>query len=316
MKRFNNTDELVDYIKETKGEDVKLYKRRKDPSTGEILGMEDITERNIANRKFKEAIKAILDNGEWDENPRARWKDGTPANSKFITQYVEKYDISKGEFPITTIKPSAWKTAIKEILWIYQEQSNSLQVGLDKFGIKWWDDWNIGDGTIGYRYGHTVRRYCLMDDLLRELKENPYGRRHIMSLWQNEEFNEEKKGLKPCAFLTMWSVRGKYLDCTLIQRSNDVIAAYNINNIQYVALMMMVAKHCGLEPGVYTRFVQNLHIYDRHIDIAKRYLDKYDKVQPKLIFEPEATNFFFYTIDDFRVEDYHPMEKVDIEIAI
>lgn len=287
-----------------------------DKSGENALYSVDIPEHNIADKKFKEAIKEIIENGVWDKNPRPKWKDGTPAFSKFITQYVEKYDINKGEIPITTIKPSAWKTAIKEILWIYQEQSNSLQVGLDKFGIGWWDDWNIGDNTIGYRYGHTVKRFNLINELLDGIKNDPYSRRHIMSLWQNIEFDEEQKGLKPCAFLTLWSVRGEYLDCTLIQRSNDVIAAYNINNIQYVALLMMVAKHCGLKPGKYTRFVQNLHIYDRHMKIAEEYLNKSGLKQPKLIFEPKNNNFFEFTIDNFSIEDYEPQEKIDIEIAI
>lgn len=272
---------------------------------------------NVADEIFKRAIRDVLNNGVWDKKPRPCWKDGTPAYSKFITQCVEQYDISMGEFPITTIKSTAWKTGIREMLWIYQEQSNDLNVARDKYKIDWWDDWNVGDDTIGYRYGHTVKRYDLMNKLLEDIKENPYGRRHIMSLWQEDEFAEDKKGLNPCAFQTLWSVRGEYLDCTLIQRSNDVIAAYNINNIQYTALLMMVAKHCGLKPGRFTRFVQNSHIYDRHIRIAEIFLDRETSTkQPKLIFEPKSNYFYDFTVDDFRIEDYEPYENIKIEIAI
>lgn len=272
---------------------------------------------NIGDLRFREALEDIMLFGEWDENPRPRWSDGKPAKSRFLTQYIEKYDISKGEFPITTIKPTAWKTGIKEILWIYQEQSNDLTIAKEKYGIQWWDDWNVGDNTIGYRYGHTVKRYDLISNLLKDIIENPYGRRHIMSLWQEQEFIEDTDGLNPCAFQTLWSVRGEYLDCTLIQRSNDVVAAYNINNIQYVALLMMIAKHCGLKPGKYVRFVQNLHIYDRHFDVANEYLKIMpSEKQPKLIFEPKTNNFFNFTIDDFSIVDYEPNESLKIEIAI
>lgn len=275
---------------------------------------------NIADVKLKELLNNILQNGVWDKEPRPYWleEDGshTPAHSLFTTQYVETFDISKGEFPITTIKPTAWKTGIREIFWIYQEASNDLKVARDKFGIKWWDSWDIGDGTIGSTYGAIVKRYGLMNVLLDGIKNNPYGRRHLMSLWQEEDLRGEI-GLPPCAFQTMYSVRDEYLDVTLVQRSQDVLGANNINNIQYVALMMMVAKHCNLKPGRYTHFIQNTHLYDRHIPIAKEFLERpVSEKQPKLIFEPKSNNFYDFTIDDFRIEDYEPQPRVKIDIAI
>jgi thymidylate synthase len=275
---------------------------------------------NVADLRFKYLLNDVLSNGVWDENPRPYFleEDGshTPANSLFITQYMETFDISKGEFPITTIKPTAWKTGIREIFWIYQEASNDLQVARDKFGIKWWDSWNIGDGTIGSTYGAIVKRLDLMNNLLDGIKNNPYGRRHIISLWQEDDLRGEI-GLPPCAFQTLWSVRGDYLDCTLVQRSQDVLGANNINNIQYVALLMMVAKHCGLKPGKYTHFIQNVHIYNKHVPIAKEFLERpVSEKQPKLIFEPKSNNFYEFTIEDFKVIDYEPQEKIFIPIAI
>ena len=275
---------------------------------------------NIADVKFKELLKHVLEEGVWDENPRPYWleEDGshTPAHSLFTTQYMETFDISKGEFPITTIKPTAVKTGIREIFWIYQEMSNDLQVARDKFKIFWWDSWNIGDGTIGSTYGAIVKRLDLTNRLLKGIQENPYGRRHIISLWQEDDLRGEI-GLPPCAFQTLWSVRGEYLDLRLVQRSQDILGANNINNIQYVAFMMMVAKHCGLKPGKYTHFIQNVHLYDKHISIAKEFLNRpISEKQPKLIFEPKSNNFFEFTIDDFRIEDYEPQPKVNIEIAI
>ena len=275
---------------------------------------------NIADVKLKELLNHVLENGIMDENPRPYWleEDGshTPAHSLFTTQYIETFDISKGEFPITTIKPTAVKTGIREIFWIYQEMSNDLQVAKDKFKIFWWDSWNIGDGTIGSTYGAIVKRLDLTNRLLKGIQENPYGRRHIISLWQEDDLRGEI-GLPPCAFQTLWSVRGEYLDCTLVQRSQDILGANNINNIQYVAFMMMVAKHCGLKPGKYTHFIQNVHLYDKHIPIAKEFLNRpISEKQPKLIFEPKSNNFFEFTIDDFRIEDYEPQPKINIEIAI
>ena len=248
---------------------------------------------NKADKNFKELLTYVLENGVLDENPRPYWleKDGshTPAHSLFATQYMETFDISKGEFPITTIKPTAWKTGVREMFWIYQAASNDLKVAREQFGIKWWDSWDIGNGTIGSTYGAIVKRLDLMNELLKGIQENPYGRRHIISLWQEDDLRGEI-GLPPCAFQTLWSVRGEYLDCTLIQRSQDILGANNINNTQYVALLMMVAKHCGLKPGKYTHFIQNTHIYDRHIPIAKEFLERpISEKQPKLIFEPKST---------------------------
>jgi thymidylate synthase len=273
---------------------------------------------NKADKIFKDLLFNVLENGVWERGSvRPYWEDtGEKAYSRFMTQYTETFDISKGEFPITTIKPTAWKTGIREIFWIYQEASNDLQVARDKFGIKWWDSWDIGDGTIGSTYGAIVKRLDLMNNLLDGIKNNPYGRRHIISLWQEDDLRGEI-GLPPCAFQTLWSVRGDYLDCTLVQRSQDVLGANNINNIQYVALLMMVAKHCGLKPGKYTHFIQNVHIYDRHIEIAEKFLERpVSEKQPRLIFEPKSDNFYDFTIDDFRIEDYEPQEKIFIPIAI
>ena len=275
---------------------------------------------NKADVQFKKAIETVLEEGVMDVDPRRYWleEDGshTPAHSLFTTQYVETFDISKGEFPITTIKPTAWKTGIREIFWIYQEASNDLKVAKEKFGIGWWDSWDLGDGTIGSTYGAIVKKYDLMNTLLNDIKNNPYGRRHIISLWQEEELRGVI-GLPPCAFQTLWSVRDEYLDCTLIQRSNDVVAAYNINNIQYVALMMMVARHCNLKPGKFVRYVQNIHIYDRHIPVAETFLKReISEKQPKLIFEPKSNNFYDFTINDFDIIDYEPYENIKIDIAI
>lgn len=266
---------------------------------------------------FRKHLNEILTNGIKDINPRPVWHDGTPAHSYFITQTIETYDLSKGECPLTTIKPTAWKSAINEILVIYQEQSSKLE-DFHKHNVTWWDEWESKDipGTIGNRYCYVVKKYDLINKLIQGIKENPYGRRHNMNLNQYVDL-ESSDGLHSCAYETLWSVRGEFLDCTLIQRSNDMCAAADINVTQYACLLMMIAKTTGYKPGKFTRFVQNMHIYDRHIEIAKEYLNR-ESVSPnaRIIFEPKSDNFYDFTIDDFRVEDYEPHKRIKTELAI
>ena len=273
-----------------------------------------------ADKLFKENINEILNNGYSTQGQKVRpvYKDGTPAHTFYVNQVVEKYDISKGEFPITTLRPIAWKSAIKEVMWIYNDQSNDLSILENKYNIKWWRDWEIDNSnTIGQRYGATVKKYDLMNKLLNGLKNEPYTRRHIIDLYQYADF-EQTEGLYPCAFLTIWSVRGDYLDVTLHQRSQDYLVASHVNKIQYTALLMMVARSVSLKPGIFMHVVENLHIYDRHIEQAKELLSRTpSKKQPKLILKEGKTNFYDFTIDDFEMIDYEPVKpQLKFELGI
>lgn len=269
---------------------------------------------------FKENLEKILIEGTMDENPRPKYKDGTPAHSKYITQVFEKYDLQNNEFPITTLRNTAIKTGIKEILWIYQKQSNSLELARS-MGIKWWDEWNIGDGTIGVRYGETIKRYDLINKLLKSLKEDPFSRRHIINLYQEVDL-QESKGLYPCAYETMWSVRkidnDYYLDLTLNQRSSDYLVANYINKIQYVALQMMIASHLGYKLGKFCHYVQNLHIYDRHIEAQNEIMNKTPIDNQPLLKLKYNKKFYDFTIDDFIIENIDEIEKINnpLELAI
>jgi thymidylate synthase len=275
---------------------------------------------NKADIYYKNNLKKILEEGSIDENPRPKYKDDTPAHCQYITQVFEEYDISKGEFPLTTLRSTAIKTGIKEILWIYQDQ-NSVLESAQKKGIYWWNEWNIGDGTIGQRYGATISKWNLMNKLLKGLKDDPFSRRHIINMYQESDI-AETEGLYPCAYETLWSVRkiGKelILDLTLIQRSNDYIMAGYINKIQYVALQLMICGHLGYKPGKFCHLIQNLHIYDRHIDAAKELLEKEPlNIQPKIILK-EKKNFYEYTIDDFDIIGTENIKKINsnLELAI
>lgn len=287
---------------------------------------------NKADTYMYKTIKEILAHGYLDKNPRPKYTDGVPAHTYSLNHIVRNYDLSKGEFPITSLRPIAWKSAIKEILWIYQDQSNDLNLLKEKYNVHYWDLWESKDipGTIGERYGYIVKKYDLMNKLLDGLSKDPYGRRHIIDLYQYQEL-EETDGLAPCAFLSVWNVRNdikgeEYLDMTLFQRSGDLMAAScsGVNEVQYAALMMMVARHCGYKPGMFTHFIANEQVYDRHITQAKEVLDRYavlgdrDELEkPKLILNPNKTSFYDFTIDDFTMENYDPIKpQIKFELGV
>lgn len=275
----------------------------------------------LADKYFKETLQKILTYGQKDVNPRPKYKDGVDAHSYFISPIFETYDLSKGEFPIITLRNTAIKMGIKEIFWIFNKQSNSLEEA-HKLGINWWDEFDIGNGKIGNRYGYTVRKYDLMNKLLKGLIEDPFSRRHIINLYQYEDLNSSK-GLHPCAYETIFTVRNNSkneltLDMTLIQRSSDYLTAKTINSIQYVAFQMMVAKHCGYELGKFNHFIQNVHIYDRHLDALKELLEKEPlDVQPILHLKKNH-NFWNYSINDFQIIGTENITKIKspLELAI
>ena len=272
-------------------------------------------------------IEHILANGYKDINPRPKYEDGTPAHTYSVNHVLRQYDLSKDEFPICTLRPMAWKTGIREIFSIYQKPTNDLNK-MKEMGVTWWDPWDIGDGTIGQRYGATVNRYDLINNLIKDIQNDPYGRRKVVSLWQETDLRETP-GLAPCAFLTIWNVRGEYLDMCMIQRSGDMLTASGaggINEIQYAALLMMIARHTGYKPGVFTHFVANEQIYDRHFPVAYEMLTRAiiaesktetDKLNPKLILNPDKTNFYDITIDDFTMKNYEPTKpQLKLELGI
>lgn len=262
----------------------------------------------------------------------------TPAHTLSVNQGIEcTYDLSKGESPMITLRPIATKASIAEILWIYQKESNDLVVFDELLGKNtwdknhkinnWWIDWAIRDNsgkfilneeghpTIGTCYGETVnRRHMLKQEVIQAIKENPDGRRHITCLWQQDDFNE-KHGLKPCAFLTIWNVRhewdGKdYLDMTMVQRSSDFATAGCINQVQYAALQIMVARELGLTPGYFTWKPVNVQIYDRHIDQAIEMLNREPvDCRANIELSNQVEKFDDVTPDSVKITDY-PKEKI------
>lgn len=257
----------------------------------------------------KEIIQRIIDEGCLDKYPSSKYGDGAPAHTYSVNHLMTTYDLSKGEMPIITLRPIAVKFAIGELLWIYQDQSNNLDVLKDKYGITWWDEWDLGDRTIGAVYGETVRRHHLVQDLLEGIKKNPDGRRHIINMWQVDDF-KDKHGLKPCAYQTAWNVRHgqdgiDYLDMCLYQRSSDFMAAGCINQVQYTVFLYLVARHLGYTPGRFSWFVQNIQIYDRHLELAKKMIQREPiDCHPKIWLNPAKHDFFDFTVDDIKITGY------------
>ena len=289
---------------------------------------------NKADQYCKEIIQQILDEGCKDRNPRPKWSDGNPAHTLSINGVMCKYDLSKGELPLMTLRPVAIKSGIKEILWIYQDQTSDLEVLRNKYNVHWWNDWAIGTNelghdTIGDTYGQIVKENDLMNRYcLDSIAKNPDSRYHIINLW-NPQAQMNPHGLKPCAMMTQFMVRygndGKtYLDSCLYQRSCDYLtAASGINPIQYAVFNMLVAHHFGYEPGIFTHFMMNVQIYDRHIEAAKELLNRESvEVYPKITINPEKKNFYDITIDDIIIEGYDQKEigkinpQIKLEVAV
>ena len=274
---------------------------------------------------FREIVERILSEGSRDVNPRPHYADGTPAHTLSIDHVMCTYDLAAGESPFITLRPVAIKSAIGELLWIYRDMSNDLDLLRDKYNITWWDEWDIGDRTIGQCYGATVKKWNLTENLINDIKNDPDGRRHIINMWQEDDF-KQKHGLKPCAYQTVWNVRhGKdkdYLDMCLFQRSSDYLTAGCINQLQYTAFLIAIARHLSYEPGRFTWFVANVQVYDRHMEQAREMLSRESIDCSPVITLPEGISFWDLEVDDFKVGGYprdlikekNPQLKFDLGI--
>lgn len=281
---------------------------------------------NIANKYFLENIEDIARRGSY-KPARAKYQDGTQAYKYSIDQVFEKYP--KGELPIHTLRDTAVKTGIQEMLWIYKDQSNKLE-DAHKRGINWWDSFNVGDNTIGNAYGKVIKDYGLLDNLLFKMINNPFGQRHILSMWQDDAIDEQSSllGLPPCAFLTQYTIHeidGKrQVNMHLQIRSSDYITAGAINRIQYYALGLMICGHLTFETGIihelgiFSVFTMDMHIYDRHmfaVDELQSQMAVNDKYELKL---NGIKNFYDYDIEDFEIKRPKGIYKLSkqLELAV
>lgn len=260
-----------------------------------------------ADQQYLNIVDEILNKGYYDQN-----RTGMPTYK--LPHKMMQFDLEE-EFPILTTKFVAFKTAVKELLWIFQDQSNSL-VKLHEQNVHIWDEWKLPDDTIGTSYGWVVSKYKLVDKLLDSLKNNPQDRRMIMSLWQNEHL--DGGALYPCAFMTLWDVTDGRLNMMLVQRSADMPLGVPFNMTQYAVLAHLMAQASGLRPGLFTHVINNAHIYENQVEGMKEQLSRQEAhlPAPKLWINPQITNFYDFTLDDIRLEGYEHLGKISMEVSV
>ena len=262
---------------------------------------------SYADKVFIDNVNDIMNNGVWDTEleVRPKWEDGTPAHTVKKFCIVNRYDLSK-EFPILTIRRTYIKSAAQELLWIWQKKSNKIS----ELGSHIWDQWADENGTIGKAYGYQLGvkhkykegMFDQVDRVLYDLKYNKASRRIITNIYNHADLSE--MALYPCAYSMTFNVSGDRLCGILNQRSNDMLVANNWNVAQYALLVMMMAQVSGLVPGEFVHVIADAHIYDRHIPIVKKIIQNEPKPAPKLILDPDIKDFYQFTKDSFKLENY------------
>lgn len=268
-------------------------------------------------------LERIINEGISDEGQKVRtvWEDGTPAYTKKVFGVLNTYDLEK-EFPITTLRRTAWQSGLKEILWIYSDKSNDVELLEEKYGVKYWRAWANEERNLGTAYGHQMKHkhkykegyFDQIDRLIYDLKNNPYSRRMITNLYNHDEL--DSMTIYPCCFMTMWDYDGERLNMTLIQRSNDLLVAGNINLTSYALLQHMVAQSSGMRVGKIHHYVNNQHIYDRHQEAAKEIITREPYPTPKLIIDESVKNFYDFTPSHFELEGYKHHPQIKLEVAL
>ena len=260
-----------------------------------------------ADEIFIANCKDILENGVWDTdlNVRPKWDDGESAHTVKKFGIVNRYDLSE-EFPILTVRRTYWKSAIDELLWIWQKKSNNVH----DLKSHVWDAWADETGSIGKAYGYQLgvkHRYPegemdQVDRVLFDLKHNPASRRIMTNIYNHADLSE--MALYPCAYSMTFNVTGNRLNAILNQRSQDMLTANNWNVVQYAALTCMLAQVSGLKPGEFMHVIADAHFYDRHVPLVQEIIANEPKPAPRFVIDPAVDDFYRFTVDSFRMENY------------
>lgn len=273
-----------------------------------------------ADNLFINMCQKILDEGFSSEGQtvRARWEDGTPAHTIKTFGVVNRYDLSD-EFPALTLRPTAIKLCVDEMLWIWQKKSNNV----NDLSSQIWDQWADKEGSIGKAYGYQMsKKYKFsqgemdqVDNVLWQLKNTPYSRRIMTNIYNFQDLSE--MGLEPCAYSMTFNVTGNTLNGILNQRSQDILAANNWNVVQYSVLLHMLAQVSGLKAGELVHVISDAHIYDRHVPLIKELIKRETYPAPKFKLNPEVKDFYDFTVDDVVIENYQKGPQItNIPIAI
>ena len=273
-----------------------------------------------ADELYRTTCLDILENGFSDAELEVRphWEDGTPAHTIKKFGVVNRYNLAE-EFPIMTLRRTYWKSAVEEMLWIWQKKSNRIA----DLGSHVWDEWAGEDGTIGKAYGYQlgIKHHYKegdmdqVDRVLYDLKHNPASRRILTSLYNHADLSEMH--LYPCAWSMTFNVSGNVLNAILNQRSQDMLTANNWNVTQYAVLVHMLAQVSGLVPGELVHVIADAHIYDRHVPIVEKLLSAPQSPAPEFRMDGSVTDFYQFTRDSFALEGYTPAafdEKIPVAI--
>ncbi len=274
---------------------------------------------SYADEVFKSMCRDILDNGvdTKGEKIRAKWDDGSYAYTIKKFGVVNRYDLSK-EFPAMTLRKTAIKSCVDELLWIWQKKSNNI----NELNSHIWDSWADENGSIGKAYGYQLgvkHKYKegemdQVDRVIYDLKNNPYSRRIMTNLYVHEDLHE--MNLYPCAYSMTFNVTGDKLNAVLNQRSQDVLTANNWNVVQYAVLVHMLAQVCGFKPGELVHVIADAHIYDKHVPLVEELISRPSLPAPKFWLNPEVKDFYEFTTDDVRLDDYETGPQIKIPVAI
>ena len=273
-----------------------------------------------ADKLFVAMCQEILDHGysSQGQTVRAKWEDGTPAHTIKQFGIVNRYDLQE-EFPALTLRPTAIKSAVDEMLWIWQKKSNNIK----DLSSHIWDEWADENGSIGEAYGYQLGvKYKFshgemdqVDNVLWQLKHTPYSRRIMTNIYKFDDLME--MGLEPCAYSMTFNVTGDRLNAILNQRSQDILTANNWNVVPYAVLVHLLAQVSGLKPGQLVHVIADAHIYDRHVDIVREMIQRPQYPAPKFSLNPEITDFYDFTTDDILIEDYEKNPQIrNIPVAI
>ena len=280
---------------------------------------------SYADRVFISMCRDILENGTSTEGQkvRPRWEDGSPAYTIKRFGVINRYDLSK-EFPVMTLRRTAVKSAVDEMLWIWQKKSNNVH----DLNSHIWDEWADEDGSIGKAYGYQMGvkseypegMFDQTDRVIYDLKNNPFSRRIMTNMYVHRDLHE--MNLYPCAYSMTFNVTddgegGKYrLNAVLNQRSQDVLTANNWNVVQYSVLVHMLAQVCGMVPGELVHVIADAHIYDRHVELVKELISREEKPAPEFRLNPDISDFYDFTRNDVELIGYEHGEQIEIPVAV
>ena len=279
-----------------------------------------------ADELYRATCLDILEHGVWDTGQRVRphWDDGAPAHTVKKFGVVNRYDLRE-EFPVMTLRRTAFQSCIRELLWIWQKKSNNIH----DLNSHVWDEWADENGSIGKAYGyqmgvkHQYKEGMMdqVDRVLYDLKNNPYSRRIMTNIYVHQDLHE--MALYPCAYSMTFNVTKEKdsekltLNAVLNQRSQDILTANNWNVCQYALLLMMFAQVSDMKAGELLHVIADAHIYDRHIPVVKELIARPTYDAPVVKLNPEVKDFYAFTTEDLIVENYVTGPQVkNIPVAV